>query len=83
MIRKFLTKYSTYERNSILKKIVKDNRYNVEVNEARNKISMFKSNGISAERNMEITMSLRKVTKYCEKSESSSEIAHVYLYRHH
>jgi len=66
-------------RNSILKKILKDNRYTVEVNEARNKISMLKSNGVSAEQNMENVMSLRKVTRYSEKSETSSEMAQIYL----
>jgi hypothetical protein len=80
MIRNFLINYSAYGRNSILKKIIKENRYNVEVNEAHNKISMFKSNGISAEQNMENTLSLRKVTQYSEKSASSSETAQIYLY---
>jgi hypothetical protein len=80
MLRNFVTDYSAYERNSILKKIIKENRYSVDVNEAHNKISMFKSNGISAQQNIENIVALRTGTQYSEKSQSSSEVAHIYLY---
>jgi len=40
---------------------------------------MLKSNGISAERNMENNTSMRKVTQYSEKSEISLEMAQIYL----
>jgi len=66
-------------RHRILNKIIKETHSNIDVNEARQKISMLKSNGVSAAHNMKNNISMRKVTRYSEKSETSFEMAQIYL----